>query len=211
MEFARAVTDVRLQEPGSPLRYIGFVKEVETDRSAQKDPLLDITSCVRSKIFEHWDQSKDAPPPTRQKTESEKPAAPELGALAWQDDHAIFPDILLTRFPEGTEEHAKIEEKKVAFDTEFPYKDPQPQPATGGGARRVGGYCDFTIDGGKQPLDTERLLELPAVKDADFTEKRLALRSFSQGAQQVLKKKTARFPRLFIHFVSCLAGWPSWR
>ena len=173
VEFARAVTEIRLQEPASPLRYIGFVKVVEGDRGCQKDPFMEIVSAVRSKVFQQWDQSKDAPPPTRPKTEAEQASAPELGALAWQDDHAIFPEILLERFPEGTDEHEKIQAKQVEFDAQFPHKDPAPQTSTVGGIRRAGGFCDFSVNEGRQPVDTERLLDLAPIKEADFTESRL--------------------------------------
>lgn len=90
----------------------------------------------------------------------------QLQVLAFQDGKPLFPEIILTRFPEGTTEHAAIDEKFKQFKAKFP--DQPVQKVAGGAPPRSGGLCDFNVDGGKRPVDPHRQLALLAVKDADF-------------------------------------------
>ena len=58
-----------------------------------------------------------------------------------------------------------MEELKVQFESNFPATTDARTP----GPARAGGSCDFTVDGGKVPLDLARVIDLPAIPAADFT------------------------------------------
>lgn len=119
-------------------------------------------------VYKDWD-SNPAKSPPKQRPSSERQAAdesPELEIVAWSNGAPSFPESLMTRFPEGTEEHTKIAELKAKFLIEFPVSS-QPVPADGQGGR-IGGHCDFSVDSGKQPLDVHRVIDLAAVPAADM-------------------------------------------
>ena len=179
------------------MRYIGFVKIGESDRASTKDPLSEIQAAVRSQAYNHWDGSVEAPPQTRQRGEVEA-SKPSLAVLAWQDSTPVFPDVLLERFPLGCEERKTIEQKREEFETSFPKPPPTAVLPGTVGPSRVGGLCDYSINGGQQPVDVERLVDLPFVKDADFTEERHAL------LRSLLKHEV-------MFAVARPAGWLRWQ
>lgn len=124
---------------------------------------------IRETIYRSWDASAGAPPPARPPDEGEDSAPPSLQILAWRDSAPRWPDILSTRFPEGTEEFSVLNKLKNDFRNEFPQSVSVQQPGvaivhTG----RAGGHCDFAVDGGVQPLDVTRLISLQHVSDEDF-------------------------------------------
>ena len=168
-EFGRAVAEMRLADPASPLRYLGFVK---TKDSGEPSAFKDLVSSVRSKVWEHWDSSTVAPPKTRPR-EDAAVAAPSLQLLAFQDGRPVFPEVLRGRFPVGTAEHAEVETMFEKFKDKFP-QQPRPSP-TQGSAPRSGGLCDFSVNQGQMPVDPNRQVDLVLVKDADFQVRRTSV------------------------------------
>lgn len=162
----------RLEEPTSPLRYIGIARQNDTSGAS----LADITKALRSQVWNFWDNSPQAPPKTRAQDGSAQTAPPQLQILAWQRGRPIWPEILLSKFPENTDQHAVLESKRVQFAAKF-----GSAPETTGvastsaaGTPRVGGLCDYSPDDGLRPFNFSKSVSLPAVKDQDFTVNRLA-------------------------------------
>ena len=169
-EFGRAVAEIRLADPASPLRYLGFVK---TKDSGEPSAFKDLVNSVRSKVWEHWDSSTMAPPKTRPR-EDAAAAAPSLQLLAFQDGRPVFPEVLRSRFPVGTAEHAEVETMFEKFKEKFP-QQPRPSAQPQGSAPRSGGLCDFSVNQGKMPVDPNRQVDLVPVKDADFQVRRTSV------------------------------------
>ena len=88
----------------------------------------------------------------------------------------VWPSVLDTRFPEGTEEFTELMKQKKAFHEKYPVQarsTTTSSQAVGVAHPRAGGQCDYSLDGGTAPLDTTRELDLLAVSDGDFTVNRL--------------------------------------
>ncbi len=158
-EFARAVVKRNLSESGKKIHYFGlFLKgQVKENHSA-----------LRSQVYQWWDDSALAPPQQRPPSEEEEVGTrePSLEVLAWAGGAAKFPQLLVDRFPDGSEEREKILTRRKEFDQLFPAAQ-QPAPASGNG--RAGGVCDYSIDGGVEPLDVFRLIDLPSSRFAEFS------------------------------------------
>lgn len=152
-----------LLESAFPVHYFGFLFQ-EFDAT---------TSAVRSRVYEHWDNSSTSPPKERPREErAAEVACPPLGALAWAGKQPVFPQVLVDRFLEGSAEHAQIMAKKKEFDAMFPAAA-QPPPTSV--PARAGGLCDFSVDSGRAPLDVSRCIDLPSVSVADFETVRVHL------------------------------------
>ncbi|CAK9079470.1 unnamed protein product, partial [Durusdinium trenchii] len=129
-EFGRATVERNLLESAFPVHYFGFLFQ-EFDAT---------TSAVRSRVYEHWDNSSTSPPKERPREErAAEVACPPLGALAWAGKQPVFPQVLVDRFLEGSAEHAQIMAKKKEFDAMFPAAA-QPPPTSV--PARAGGLCD---------------------------------------------------------------------
>ena len=72
----------------------------------------------------------------------------------------------MNRFAEGSAEREEILKVKKVLEKKFPAAT-QPPPAQGRTAR-VGGVCDYSLDGNREPLDVSRMIDLPMVRAADF-------------------------------------------
>lgn len=131
-------------------------------------------TALREIVYNGWDTSPGAPPPSRPPDESaEAQQTPELQLLAWQNSAPHWPATLDSKFPEGSDEFNQIALKKKAFLQQF-----QPDAHAGGPNRgtpkpgRAGGVCDFSVDDGAEPFDLTRQVSLAHVADADFVEGR---------------------------------------
>lgn len=162
-EFGRAAVNMNLRGDGPTVHYFGLIQqEYKTNLTA-----------VKSMVYKKWDEDTNlSPPKTRPLRESSAAAAavPSLDILAWANDRPVFPAVLLTKFPEGTAEHARMLELKKDFDEKYPEAS-QPPPAVGSG--RAGGVCDYSVDGGRHPLDCTRVIDLPLVGADSSGETRL--------------------------------------
>jgi hypothetical protein len=148
---------------------LGFVKSKDSTDSTS---LKDLQAIIRSKVWDFWDVSSMAPAKTRPREESGPRTLPTLQVLAFQDGHPIFPDVVRNRFPQGTAEQLEIEAFFEKFTKMFPPAPQRAAAAPGAAPPRSGGLCDFSINGGKLPLDPHRVLDLVAVKDEDFQVRR---------------------------------------
>lgn len=164
----------RLADPTSPLRYIGFIRK--QDGPGAGSSISDISKALRSQVWNFWDESTEAPPKTRPQ-EGDAPdsnAAPDLQVLAWQRGHPIWPEVLWDRFPDGSTEQASLKVKHGEFLSKFPSRpESAARAASVSVPLRVGGLCDFSVDGGLSPLDFTKQVSLPVVKEADFSVTRL--------------------------------------
>lgn len=125
---------------------------------------------VKSEVYNHWDSSATlSPPKTRVAREEGRQSqpGPSLELLAWAQGSPVFPSALLTRFQEGSDEHAKLLGLKKNFDGKFPgSSQPQPLRVDGG---RAGGVCDFTVDSNRLPVDHKRMIDLPHTSAENFS------------------------------------------
>ena len=159
-EFGRAAVARNLSQQGRTVHYFAYVLNDFDTNSGD----------IRSKVYEHWDNNPDLSPaknrPAREDTVQGQ-QQPNLSLLAWANGAPIFPDALLSRFQEGTSEHTKIKELKEEFKNRFPAAS-QPLPASTGGGR-AGGFCDFSVDSERAPLDPARQIDLPHVAVFNFS------------------------------------------
>ena len=163
-----------MEDNNSPLRYLGFVRKQEGSGAT----FAEITKALRSQVWNYWDNSSHSPPKTRppesDATGAAAKSAPELQVLAWQRSRPIWPDVLCTRFPDGSEEHATLQKKKEEFMQKFPAHAESAASAANEAVPRVGGLCDYSVDQGIRPTNWNQEISLAGgVKEADFTVTRL--------------------------------------
>ena len=136
------------------LAYIGFPRPEQTD----------IKSDLEEMVYSHWDTSPGAPAKSRP---VEPQPEPSLGFLTWSNGVARFPESAFQKFPEGSPHYQELIEMKKKLVQEFPSSatvaatTPQSRPTVQ--PARATGKPDFTIDGGAEPLDVSRVLELEVV------------------------------------------------
>lgn len=156
-----------LRGDGRLVRYIGFLQAKQFNQTA---------TAIRHSVYQHWDDSRVAPPKQRPADETESDTVPTLEILGWSQDRPHWPPTSLfeSKFEAGSAEMKAITEKKAAFEAAFP---PAPAPTSAGPAEvgRAGGLCDYTID--QRPLSLDRDVSLAVVADADMREGRRGLRT----------------------------------
>lgn len=158
-EFGYAAVQRNLEGERKVL-YVGFGSEKQVQRARK---------LFRDYIYKKWDGMPGSPPAARPPDENEGVKAPELSVLAWENGCPLWPSTLSTRFEESTPEHAKILAVKKEFDEAFPETSrPVKIKNSGTTPSRAGGFCDYSVDGGKQPLKTTREIDLKVVSDSDF-------------------------------------------
>ena len=163
VEFGRAIAQLMLENELTSLRYCGFMNDAQ---------FTETTKYVRHLVYTQWDGASTSPPKQRPRDESNEGSLPQLQIIGSHQGRPFWPETLNTRFAEDSEEHEAVMVRKAKFDAMFP---PEVSTTTTGrptsvSAGRAGGQCDYNIDG--EPLDFNRQIELPLVKDADFTEQR---------------------------------------
>ena len=140
-----------------PIYYVGVMREEQKDCAAT----------LEGKIYSHWDSSELAPPRRRP---VEAVPEPSLEFLGWTQGAPMFPEAAAQKFPEGSPAHSELMALKKLLITEFPdscQQQPQrtgPRPST----TRAVGRPDYTIEGGRQPLDVTRVLEKETVAASAF-------------------------------------------
>lgn len=168
-EFARAAIKRMLDgtTPHPEIRYCGHF------RADQKD----VTSQLEEAVYTHWDSSNSAP--ARSRPVDPKPD-PTFSLLTWRNNRASFPESVLRKFAEGSDAHAQMLELKKRLAEEFPDSvEATPTQATGTGRtpRRATGRPDFSIDGGKSPIDYAREVEKEHIPASSFTVERRGISS----------------------------------
>ena len=132
-----------------------------------------VNSALRSRIYQAWDAMPDSPAKRRPREEA-TPVALDLEVLGFANGKPFFPQSLVDKFVEGSDERAAILKQKTEFEKKFP----QPATVSGLGPAAVGpgrvdGTCDFTINDGERPLSIDRCIELPNVESSEFADGRL--------------------------------------
>ena len=158
VEFGKAIVKNNLKQEGNTIYYFGFVPQ---------ESYNDTVASIRDMVYKHWDALSTSPPKTRPASEETAVAPPALQLLAWQthEGRPKFPEALLTRYDEGTEEHAVIAAKKAEFDALYPPLETFGHTTSPG---RVGGTCDFAFDN-SQPIDILRVVSLEMADSLDPT------------------------------------------
>lgn len=158
-ELCRAVAQKLLKDsdatvtPG--MRYFGLLRD-------HKDAVAE----VERTVYEHWDASPDSP--AKQRPEEAK-ADPILNILTWSGNSCGFPDALLQKFKEGSAHHSAVLALSEKVKNAFPSHFASTTSASGGAGRvvasggRATGRPDFSIEGGKKPLDLEREVRFDSV------------------------------------------------
>ena len=168
-EFGQAVLS-RLLDGSSrrpPMYYLGFLREEQRD----------VAASLEEKVYKHWDTSDMAP--ARRRT-VEALAEPTLEFLSWVDGAPAFPEMVLQKFAEGTSAHAEVQGMKKELLRAFPDSSRRTAGASGeqgqgGGPSRnvrASGRPDFSIDGGIQPLNLNRVIEKEHIAASAFTVER---------------------------------------
>ena len=206
-EFARAICDRALAEKKPPVRYYGCFRE---DSSEHQDSL----NALKTMAYQRWDQSADAPP--RKRTQPNEPAAEppvQLSLLAWAHGKAAWPNHLLEKFEEGSSQQKVILSIKEEFNKLFPQSTPT---ATPGSIPRASGSPDFTIDGGKKPIDVLRDVDLQPVSDEEASKNRLlsVFLDFDFLFELYLSfsiQSSSKFIWFFILGEAGLCAWKEWQ
>ena len=138
------------------LKFIGCLRQDQ----------VDVQNALESRVYEHWDASSIAPPKARTR---EQLPDPSLNFLCWSGGAPSFPESALTKFAEGTPSHNAVKDMKKQLLDEFPNSTVTP---TARGQQQVSvratGRPDYSIDGGKEPVDPSRLLDMEYVVASDF-------------------------------------------
>lgn len=159
-ELAKAVVKRLLSNRSSKpvVRYFGVHYDMK-----------EVKLAVEKDVYTHWDQNPTSPPMQRTR---ERLPDPTLSMLQWTGEAATFPASILEKFAPGTAHHNQLLEVKTEVEKLYP--PPPVRPASSGRAvtPRAGGRPDYSSEGGVQPLDTSREVDLAKISQADFQEER---------------------------------------
>lgn len=140
------------------LIYVGLFRDDE--KKSHKKALAEI----ESKVYTRWDGLPLSPAQTRTRP-AQSMAVQGLDVISCIDSGPVWPESLDSKFPSGTPEHKALGEVKSRFLEEFPTARPahaasSTTPSTVPTALRVSGQPDFSLEGGQEPLDLTRELDL---------------------------------------------------
>ncbi|CAK9011451.1 unnamed protein product [Durusdinium trenchii] len=164
-ELCRAITQKVLHESSAAPRlvYFGVLRD-------HKETVAD----VENMVYSHWDGLADSPP--KQRPQEAKPD-PILNLLTWSGQSCGFPSSLLNKFATGTTHHAAMLALKEKVQATFPQNFAGEGSAAGGTTSttvRAAGRPDFSIEGGKKPVDICRQVRLDALPADSFNFPKLA-------------------------------------
>lgn len=168
-EFGHAILDRLLDSSSArpPMYYIGFLREEQRD----------VAATLEAKVYKHWDSSSGAPP--RSRPAETVAAEPTLELLSWVNGAPHFPEALSQKFAQDSAAHAEVEGMKQTLQQEFPSAATSgPQGGQRSVRARAVGRPDFSIDGGAQPVDTTRLIELNHIAESAFSVERTSYKVF---------------------------------
>lgn len=167
-EFGHSVLERLLDSSTArpPLYYMGCLREDQRDVSA----------ALEAKVYKHWDSSSAAPARTRPSETTI--AEPTLELLGWVNGAPHFPEVLLQKFPQGSAAFMEVQSMQQSLQQEFPNASTS---GTQGSQRtpraRAVGRPDFSIDGGAQPLDSTRQVQLEHIAEGAFTVERTSFQA----------------------------------
>ena len=148
----------RSLEGASPkVIYYGCFREGDVHKRMQRE--------LESLVFRHWDDLSSSPPKQRPRSEAAADWNVEgLVLLSCTRSGPVWPEHLDSKFAANSSEAREIQELKQSFLSEFPAtSEPGQASATGAGAGgptlRATGQPDFSVDGGREPLDVSRVVD----------------------------------------------------
>ena len=122
----------------------------------------DVISIIETDVFQKWDGLSTSPPKRRPQQER---VTVITGMSLLSVDSAGqpgWPRHIMEKFDVQSEQYAALSKLKTPFEAEFPPQQQQSNLAARG-QPRVSGVCDFSIEGGAEPLDCERVVDLVKV------------------------------------------------
>ena len=146
-----------LDSTKTPVHYCGIIG----------DNLKKLQEGIQSQVYNRWDASDSSPP--RDRPRPERRANPldqlQLEVLAVNRGVPCWPDIILSKFHESTEEYQTLLQMKTEFEREFQVsqRNTNTTPVSSTQRNRCNGVCDYSVDGGKEPLDVQRFIDLEHV------------------------------------------------
>ena len=173
-EFGRAAVTAILDNSLPQLSYLGYIK---------KNSFAKIHEAVSSLVYDHWDNSNESGPQQRPRdTDAVGPLGLKVLAVN-NSGHVVWPESVMSQFPASSAEFAFLEDMRKQFLVMCPEGVEQQSPGratTTPTPVRSTGRPDFSIDGGKEPLDPLRVVDLAGVPATEFTAERW-------GTKQTLK------------------------
>ncbi|CAL1154831.1 unnamed protein product [Cladocopium goreaui] len=194
-EFARAALERLLALRKPEVHYYGMLREEQEDVKTQ----------LGTQLYNHWDQSSEAPPKVRPREALE---APVLQALAWNNGEVHFPDQLLNKFPANSQERSDMlkikHELADFFRSSMPVvkkeeleSSPAAKPGTvpavspgRGPAPRAVGRPDWSIEDGARPVQCDAPIRLEHVPAASFGVTRLAQTAMTKNKPTLVVSST---------------------
>ena len=147
----------RSLEGASPkVIYYGCFREGDVHKRVQRE--------LESLVFKHWDDLSSSPPKQRPRSEAAADWNVEgLVLLSCTRSGLVWPEQLDGKFATNSPEAREIQELKQSFLSEFPATSEPGQASAGAGAGgstvRATGQPDFSVDGGREPLDVSRVVD----------------------------------------------------
>ncbi|CAK9024496.1 FO synthase subunit 1, partial [Durusdinium trenchii] len=166
-EFSKAIVEMTLEgkKPDQPdLIYYGVFRD-DSDRPGASQIHKKVLHDIESKIFQHWDGLSSSPSKTRPKSQPSRLVS-GLTLISCTEQGPMWPSSLNSKFAAGSPEAKELETLMKEFNTEFP---PPSNTNTSSGTtattpasttQRASGQPDFSVDGGKEPLDVTRVVDL---------------------------------------------------
>lgn len=159
----------------------------------------ELRAAFESEIYQNWDNDTSLSPPRTRPPTTTRPVDPQslgLELIAMDNGSPLFPlEVLLGRFRSGSVEQDEVKKLQQKFEEMFPPDQNQRSRRTSSstGANRASGQCDFSVDGGRQPVNVWQDLEISCVPIDEVPGER-------QG------KGTDRFESMITQFLSLSLG-----
>ena len=155
-EFGRACANRMLDSTKIPVHYCGIIG----------DNLKKLQEGIQSQVYNSWDVADSSPPRDRPRPERANPLDQlQLEVLAVNRGVPCWPDIILSKFHESTEEYKTLLQMKTEFEREFQVSQRNANTTRTSSTQRnrCNGVCDYSVDGGRDPLDVQRVIDLEHV------------------------------------------------
>ena len=137
--------------------YYGLFRD-EGEKAGAAQTHRKVLADLESKVFQHWDGLATSPSKTRQRIVPDM-RVEGLQLVSCTSTGPVWPDGLDAKFPVGTPEQKELQQIKDKFLEEFPAVE-TPVSESKQAPPRVSGQPDFTVDGGREPLDITREVDL---------------------------------------------------
>lgn len=139
------------------------------------DNFKKLSEALQSKVYSHWDASDTSPARERPRGAAAAEGSMsnlQLEILAINRQVPHWPDVIMNKFSQGSEEQKSLAAMKVSFEREFQISQRQENPAGNrDGNQRCSGVCDYAVEGGQSPLDCARCIDLAHMPLAEFAQK----------------------------------------